>query len=252
LFSTHQPFIKIGNPFIKLLEVDSTNNYALALVKENKAIAGSVIYAKNQTSGKGQMGKTWMSKENENITISVIIDISSFSLQNQFLVSAFAAIGCYDFFKKYAGEHTAIKWPNDIYFNDKKAGGILIETVQQANKRMAIIGIGMNINQKEFFNNLPNPISLHQITNEIYEVEDVCNELIESLNNWLPLLYEKNSEILKTYNQHLYKKNKAVQLKKDNIKFTCLIKEVNAFGELMVEQGLQDSFQHGEIEWILD
>lgn len=252
MFSTHQPFIKIGDPFIKLLEVDSTNNYALAKVKENKAISGTVIYAQNQTNGKGQMGKEWLSNGNENITFSIILDISSFPLQNQFLICAFTAMGCFEFFKKYAGNNTAIKWPNDIYYNDKKAGGILIETTQQTDKRIAVIGIGININQKEFSEALSNPISLHQITGDEYKVEDLCKELIQCLNKWLPFLYEKNNEILKTYNQHLYKKNKIVQLKKGNIKFSCTIKEVNEFGELLVENGLQDSFKHGEIEWIFD
>lgn len=252
MFSTHQPLIKIGEPFIKLLQVESTNNYALALVKANKALSGTVIYAQNQTLGKGQMGKKWLSNENENITLSIILDISSIPLQKQFIISAFTALGCYDFFKKYAGNNTAIKWPNDIYFNDKKAGGILIETINQQEKRWAVIGIGININQKEFPKNLPNPISLHQITGEIYGVENMCIDLMDCLNKWLPFLQENNEEIITTYNLHLFKKNQTVNLKKGNIKFSCIIKEVNVFGELVVENGLQTSFQHGEVEWIID
>ncbi len=252
MFSTHQPFIKIGTPFIKLLEVESTNNYALALIKENKALSGTVIFTLSQTKGKGQMGKKWLSNQNQNITLSIILDISRFSIQKQFLVSAFTAVGCCDFFKKYAGNNTAIKWPNDIYFNDKKAGGILIETVQQVNKRMAIIGIGMNINQSIFDKNLPNPISLHQITNETFDVESLSMELIEHLNNWLPYLQQEKNDILVAYNNALYKKNKIVTLKKGNIKFSCTPKGVNSFGELLVENGLQESFQHGEVEWVIE
>ena len=252
MFSTHQPFIKIGVPLIKLSEIESTNNYALALIKENKAFSGTVIYTHNQTKGKGQVGKKWASNRNQNITLSVILDISRFALQKQFIISAFTAVTCYNFFKKYAGNNTAIKWPNDIYFNDKKAGGILIETIQQENKRIAIIGIGININQKIFDEDLPNPISLHQISGEEYDVESLIKELIEHLNNWLPILYDKGEEVLIAYNQSLYKKDQKVTLKKDNIKFSCIIKEVNDFGELLVENGFQESFQHGEVEWIIE
>ena len=249
---THQPLIKLGEPFIQLSTVDSTNNYALNLVKQGLAANGTAIFAHKQTNGKGQMGKQWQTNEAENIIISVVANISTVHMLNQFGLVAMAALGCYDFFSVYAGDSTAIKWSNDLYWNDKKAGGILIETTQHNNQRFAIIGIGININQTIFDQSLPNPVSLKQITGKHFNVVELAKELCNSIDKWYTFLRENNVDfLLKVYNKHLYKKDKAVTLKKENIKFNCIIKSVNAFGELQVENGLNDSFKFGEVSWVI-
>jgi BirA family biotin operon repressor/biotin-[acetyl-CoA-carboxylase] ligase len=251
LLPTPKPLVKLGKPFIELLEVDSTNNYAHNLIKQNLATNGIAIFAHKQTNGKGQIGKEWIAKFGENILLSVIIDISTVHLQNQFPLVAIAALSCHGFFKKYAGKGTVIKWSNDIYFNDNKAGGILIETVNWDNKRFAIVGMGININQIEFDKNLVNPISLKQITGNNYKVLDLANELHNKLMGYYKwLMDEKFDHLLKKYNTALYKKNKQATLKKGNIKFTCTIKRINAFGELEVANGLKDTFSFGEVQWI--
>jgi len=249
--STHQPSIKLGSRFIQLLAVDSTNNYALELLKQNLADSGTAIFAQEQTNGRGQMGKKWEALHRENIILTIIADISTVYIQNQFNLLAMAALGCYDFFSKYAGNETAIKWSNDIYWKDKKAGGILIETTNHNNKRYAIVGMGININQTAFDENLMNPVSLKQITGKNFKVVELAKELCNCIDVWYNvLLSENNHQLLTNYNSHLYKKNKEVTLKKGNIKFNCIIKCVNPFGELQVENGLCDSFRFGEIEWI--
>ncbi|MFY7964818.1 MAG: biotin--[acetyl-CoA-carboxylase] ligase [Chitinophagaceae bacterium] len=250
--STHQPPIKLGKPFIQLLTVDSTNNYALNLLKDNLAGNGTAIFAAEQSNGRGQMGKIWKANANENIIISIIVDISAVHIQNQFNLLAMAALGSYDFFNKYAGDETAIKWSNDIYWRDKKAGGILIETTQHQQKRFAIVGIGININQVQFDESLINPVSLKQITGKHFNVVELAKELCDCIGNWYDVLLKNNhQELLSFYNSHLYKKNKEVKLKKGNIKFNCIIKSVNSNGELQVENGLSDSFKFGEVEWII-
>ena len=140
--------IKLGEPFIQLSTVDSTNNYAHSLVKTGLAVNGTAIFADSQTNGRGQMGKQWQTNAGENITLSIVADISTVHLQNQFGLVAMAALGCYDFFSKYAGDKTAIKWSNDLYWNDKKAGGILIETISHNQKRFAIITIKFSRHRK--------------------------------------------------------------------------------------------------------
>ncbi len=241
--------IKLGNPFIQLLEVDSTNNYAHRLIKTGLADSGTAIFAAQQTHGKGQMGKKWQANKGENITLSIIANISTVHLQNQFGLVAMAALGCYDFFNRYAIDATAIKWSNDLYWNDKKAGGILIETLQHHQQRFAIIGIGININQPIFDPNLPNPVSLKQITGKHFDVVALAQELCVCIDKWYNVLLQGDHHLLlETYNQHLYKKDNIVTLKKGNIKFNCTIKAVAANGELQVENGLQDSFQFGEVE----
>ena len=245
--------MKIGEPFIHLLEVDSTNNYAHSLLKSGMVTNGTVIFADNQLKGKGQSGKQWQSNLRENILLSIILDISFISINKQFNIIAFAALGVYDFFSKYAVEGTAIKWTNDLYWNDKKAGGVLIETVNHQSKRYAIVGIGININQTSFHPSLPNPVSLKQITGKNHEVLSLTNELSNAiLIRYNQLISINSSNLIKEYNQCLYKKDKQVYLKKGNIKFTCIIKNVNEFGELVVQSGIQDSFKFGEVEWIIE
>lgn len=249
---THQPSVKLGSPFIQLSAVDSTNNYALELLKQNLADSGAAIFAQEQTNGKGQMGKKWEALQGENIILTIIADISTVHIQNQFNLLAMAALGCYDFFSKYAGDETAIKWSNDIFWKDKKAGGILIETTNHNNKRFAIIGMGININQTTFDKSLLNPVSLKQITGKSFNVIELAKELCNCIDVWYNVLLSKdNHQLLISYNNHLYKKNKEVLLKRENVKFSCTVKSVNAFGELQVENGLYDSFRFGEIEWIV-
>ena len=231
--STHQPSVKLGSPFIQLLTVDSTNNYALELLKHNLADSGTAIFAKMQTKGRGQMGKKWEALDGENIILTIIADISAVHIQNQFNLLAMSALGCYDFFCKYAGNETAIKWSNDIYWKDKKAGGILMETTNHNNKRYAIIGMGININQTFFDKTLPNAVSLKQITGTHFNVIDLAKELCNCLDVWYNvLLSENNDHLLIKYNKILYKKDQQATLKKGNINFNCIKLLLNEFSKL--------------------
>ena len=107
--------LPIGYPFEELPRVDSTNNYAMAQVQKGNANHGSVYFAHNQTAGKGQRGKSWTTNAGENLILSVVLQPHKIKPAESFYLSAAIATACYDFFKKYAGIETRIKWPNDIY-----------------------------------------------------------------------------------------------------------------------------------------
>lgn len=248
---THQPLIKLGKPFIELLQVDSTNNYALNLIKNRLAVAGTCFFAHQQNNGKGQMGKKWQTTPSQNIILSIVADISTIHLQNQFGLVAMSALGCYDFFTKYAIDKTAIKWSNDLYWCDKKAGGILIETINQDDKRFAIIGIGININQTNFDESLPNPVSLKQITGKTFNIIELAQELCNCIDKWYQILLENRFHLLlESYNNVLYKKNETVKLKNGNVVFKGIIQKVNEFGELEVNRGVTQLFKYGDLQWI--
>ena len=110
----------------------------------------------NRLAGKGQRGKIWTSEKDANIILSIVINPEPLQLSQQFQLSACVAVAVNDFFTKYAGMQTKIKWPNDLYWQDRKAGGILIENIVSThqliinNWEWAIIGIGININQTSF------------------------------------------------------------------------------------------------------
>lgn len=247
-----------GSPFIELQTVDSTNNYALTQIHAGLAEHGMAIFAHQQVAGKGQRGKTWASSKGDNIALSIIIKPVLLQVSQQFQLSVCAAISVFGWFSKYAGEGTRIKWPNDLYWKDRKAGGILIESIIRSQEagtgswEWAVIGIGININQTNFPGDLLNPVSLKQITGKNFEPVILAKELCLMFNHCYHELITKGfNAIFSDYLSHLYKRNEKVKLKKDNRVFEAVIKGVTAEGRLIVQHTIEEQFDHGEIQWVV-
>jgi BirA family biotin operon repressor/biotin-[acetyl-CoA-carboxylase] ligase len=243
----------IGQYFNALKSVDSTNNYAMRQVHAGLAKHGVAYLAYEQTAGKGQRGKTWTTSPGETITISLVLEPSGIIISNRFLLSIAIALGCYDLVNQYAGDDTKIKWPNDIYWRDRKAGGILVENVIMGSEwKFAIAGIGLNINQENFPDFPITPVSLKQITGKTSDIEALAKALCACLEmRYQSLLQGHGHELLLEYNDHLYKKNETIRIRKNNIVFEALVKNVNEVGELVTETAIQESFSIGEVEWII-
>ena len=240
--------------FFTILDtVDSTNNYAMGRVDAGLAKHGMLWFTKEQTAGKGQRGKTWATEKEKNIAMSLVLEPARLKITNQFHLNAAVALSCFDFFLKYGGDETKIKWPNELFWRDRKAGGILIENKFQGKVwKWAVVGIGININQIKFDAFLINPVSLKQITGKSYNTVDLANELYVLLMKNLGELKTKNVLILmELYNEHLYKINKKVTLKKGGVKFETVIKEVSAQGRLITVDAIEREFTFGEVEWVL-
>ena len=210
------PNILLGAPLIELSTIDSTNIYAMAQIKAGLAKSGSCYTADFQTNGKGQHGRVWESSKGQNLLCSYILELNTLdALKNwtpadQIGFSAAIALGARAFFAAFAGSETKIKKPNDIYFSDRKAGGILIENLVRGQEwTWTVIGIGMNINQSAFSSAAvnkvsSNPISLQEITNKSWDVKQMQQHLSEALNDaihdWLQFGEEAT---LKTLEQHI-------------------------------------------------
>ncbi len=244
---------KIGQPFIQFDTINSTNSYAIDSLQANLAAHGTAYFAHHQTAGKGQRGKEWITEQNSNIILSVIVDTCSLAIHQQFKLSVAVALACCDFFNNYAGDDTSIKWPNDIYWRDRKAAGILIENIIKGNAwQWAVVGIGMNINQTTFGGKAKNPVSLKQITGKQFDTVELAKELCDCLEKrYQQLLATDFTTFLDEYNQHLYKAGQTVKLKKDTATFNCTIKQVNTNGQLEVSGAAKDYFEFGEVEWVL-
>ncbi len=239
------------NQLIELDSVDSTNNYAMAQIHAGLASAGQVYFAHRQWAGKGQRGKTWISEPGQNLSMSLVLEARPLPLSNQFLLGAAAAIGCMNGVRKYAPDSWAIKWPNDLYWSDRKAAGILIENVLKGKDWLfAVIGVGMNLNQTSFSADLPNAISLKQITGKSFEPLALARELAMKIGEHIEILQTDPPSILKTFNQSLYKRGEIVKLKKGNILFDTRIESVNAQGMLITSDTAERSFSHGEVEFV--
>jgi BirA family biotin operon repressor/biotin-[acetyl-CoA-carboxylase] ligase len=243
--------LPIGDPFIELSTVDSTNNYAMAQVRTGRAKHGTAFFAHNQTAGKGQRGKSWTTENDSNIILSVVFEHINLKPRDSFYFSASVALACYDFFKTYAGSETTIKWPNDVYWRDRKAGGILIENILKNDSWISVAGIGININQTAFDAELANPVSLKMITGQSYNPVSLGRELCLCLQKFYEQLYQDREWIIVQYNSSLYKLNQVARLKQENRVFETMIKGVTSSGKLMTIDDLEQQFNSGEVEWVL-
>lgn len=223
------------------------------MIRDGVAKDGMVIYAEEQTAGRGQKNHVWESKKHENIMFSAVLDTSWLSINDQFKLSCAVALACSDFFSAYAGDETCIKWPNDLYWRDRKAGGILIENVIKGKKwEHAIIGIGININQTEFGSMKHKPVSLKQITGKNFDNIFLTKQLCTNLDGRIQELKNKQFNAqLSIYNDRLFMKNKSVLFQSMEEEFLSIVKGVNEHGQLVVLNNGPTAFNHGEIEWKL-
>jgi BirA family biotin operon repressor/biotin-[acetyl-CoA-carboxylase] ligase len=225
----------------------------MAQLQHGDAQHGTVWFAHHQTAGKGQRGRQWHAQPGQNITMSVALNTNSLAVSAQFYLSAAIALAAYDVFSKYAGSESCVKWPNDIYWNDRKAGGILIENMVRGNKwQWAVAGIGLNVNQTAFDENAGRAVSLRQITGKHFDVLLLANELCHAIGKRFDELMADKAKILAGYNAVLYKRNSAVKLRKQNVVFEAIINEVMPDGRLSVNAAAGDLFAFGEVEWVID
>ncbi|HEY1114120.1 MAG TPA: biotin--[acetyl-CoA-carboxylase] ligase [Chitinophagaceae bacterium] len=242
---------EIGSHFIELQQVDSTNNYATGLVHAGMAQGGTVVFTHEQTKGKGQRTKTWKSQKGANILMSVVIQPRPLPLTQGFLLSMATANAVHRFFRPLAGSETKVKWPNDLYWRDRKAGGILIENIIHGTEwHYAIVGIGININQVEFPGLKAKAVSLRQITGKEYDVLALARQLCRHLQQCYALLESHPHVIREEYHEHLYKLDETVRLKQDGRVFDATIKGVTPLGDLVTFSTIEERFSVGEVEWV--
>jgi BirA family transcriptional regulator, biotin operon repressor / biotin---[acetyl-CoA-carboxylase] ligase len=249
----------IGNTIQVLNTVDSSNNYAMHCIHAGMAEHGQVWFALEQTAGKGQMGKVWHATTAQNIMMSVALEIDTLHINEQFKLSAAVAVALHQFFSHYAGANTKIKWPNDIYWADSKAGGVLIENIigqpihpnnTTQKWKWAVVGIGININQTNFEAPVQNAISLQHITKQQHQIMELVSHLCQCLQAQWQLL--KNGgwpTIYSNYNQHLFKLNQAVRLRVNNVVIPCTIKGVSPTGQLLIHENDEIAYNFGEVKW---
>lgn len=238
---------------MELASVESTNIYAMEQLQANLAGHGAAYFAHHQTAGKGQRGRSWTAEPGQNIALSVILDTSFLTITHQFPLSSMVAVASYDFFSNYAGDETRIKWPNDLYWRDRKAGGILIENLIRGNKwQGSVVGIGINLNQTVFPPLARNPVSLKQITGKQSDPVSMARELCSCLEKrFVQLRNGDEAGLLEAYNQVLYKRGEEVRLRYGSVGFHGLVQEVTADGDLRVSGGWKDRFRFGELEWVI-
>lgn len=213
---------------------------------------GLTVFAHEQTKGRGQRNRQWVADARSNITVSFVLAPPELSTSQMFLLSRMVATAVYRFFNKYTTGELAIKWPNDLYWRDRKAGGILIENVIQGSEwKYAIAGIGLNINQTSFDDLEGRAVSLKQITGRTFEPLALVKELAQYMEEQFQLLVKDPQALTRFYNDHLYKLQEVVRFKKENRLFEARVEGVSDLGQLIVRHAVEERFDVGEVEWLI-
>lgn len=221
---------------IRVNQLDSTNAYALQLLKDTNPSGGTVVMALNQTEGRGQQTNAWESESGKNLTISLILRPDFILAQDQFQVSMLISLGVFDYLKAYS-ENVSIKWPNDIYIKDKKITGILIEqSIMGDHLSNSVCGIGLNVNQEKFISDAPNPISLNMLTKKEYQLDDELDKLLAAIEKRYFQLINKGGEQLEAdYLESMYWMNEKHEFEDEDGDFSGQIIGISEFGQLLIK-----------------
>lgn len=220
---------------IRLEETESTNSYLRDLLKSQHLEEGSVVVADFQTAGRGQVGNSWYSDKGDNLLFSLLIYPTGIPANEQFIISRMVSLAIKNTLDQFADD-IRIKWPNDIYWKERKIAGILIENSLQGKIiENSIIGIGLNLNQQIFPAELPNPVSLRQIT----ATEQDKNYILDLLLKEFFLLYRSLQQgekqvIEDEYMLDLYRANGYYWYEDANGRFQAEIDNVLPSGHLVL------------------
>ena len=243
---------------IYLEETGSTNAYMRQLLSKEKNIKeGTVVWTGFQTAGRGQNQNTWESERNANLTFSMLLYADFVPVTEQFFLSQITALGIVDFLSSYCElQDLSIKWPNDIYWQDKKIGGMLIENLLSAHSiSHTILGIGINMNQITFGGDAPNPVSVRQINGKRYEL-DLAITFVKNaiLSRYVQLLRDEKEQIRKDYFNALYRGKGYFTYKDKSGEFLARIKDIRNTGVLVLETktGEERVYVFKEVSFVME
>ena len=223
---------------IKLDAIDSTNSFLKDMAVKVNVDDFTVVVAKEQTLGRGQMNSNWNVQGGKSLTFSVFCRFEDFNVVDYKYLNFCVSLSVYNAVKYLKLPRLAIKWPNDIMSENKKIAGVLIENTLSLTKiSSTVIGIGLNVNQDSFSVDLPNASSIKMILGEEINLDFLFNKVLVSLNEGIELLRKKEYAVLeKQYLSVLYKKNVPSMFKTNqNILFMGKIIGVSKSGNLQIE-----------------
>lgn len=220
-------------------EINSTNVYLYDKISEKNDISDTVVVAAHQTAGRGMDKNRWESEAGKNLLFSIALNVNFLEAENQFKISQAVSVAIVETLSQFVdNQQLYIKWPNDIYFGDKKLAGMLIQnTIEGRMMGVSIIGIGLNVNQIEFSSDIPNPISLKQISGEDFDLENLLNLLIKNIKSSVEGLRIKENQIAinEKYISKAYRYRQwADYVYKNKVK-SMIINGFDCYGRLILE-----------------
>lgn len=227
-----------GQNFEEHQNLASTNGYAQQLLSKSKPSDGTVISARNQTAGRGQIGSLWESEPDKNLNLSIILYPTFLPIVQQFQLNQAICLGVRDFVAKYVQKSVKIKWSNDIYVKDNKICGILIQNALKGVQiQSSIVGIGINVNQTEFLSNPPNPTSFKLETQRDFDLSEMQAALCECLEpRYFQLKNGRHDELYLDYLSHLYRYQENALFQRPNGEaFMGMITGISDVGKLQIK-----------------
>ena len=227
----------------------STNSYMAA--RADQLVHGDVVIAKTQTAGRGQRGNSWEAEPGKNLTFSIFLKPDNVPAADAFLLSMKVSVAIVDALNNIlAPEKVKIKWPNDIYWNDLKLAGILIENSFSGTQiDHSIIGIGLNVNQKMFVSNAPNPVSMTQIAGHDFDLDTVLQKIVISIIKEVDTLID-TADLTVRYHDSLWRfGNLYLWHEPDGSEFLATIDNVAPTGHLTLKtpDGHKSSYAFKEV-----
>lgn len=227
------------------------------------------VYTFRQTAGRGQAGNAWESEEGKNISMSVLVRVKNITEAAR--LNLLVPLAVVNVLSRGEGQEArdefTVKWPNDVYWGDRKVAGLLNENVIIGSEvAYTVAGIGVNVNQEVFRSDAPNPVSLKQITGRTYELEPMIDAIVEELERLLPLL-EDYDALKEAYMARLYRRTgwhpyveREVSVAPTTIArgeskntFLAEIADVDEYGRLVLrtESGERKTYHFKEIRYVL-
>lgn len=240
-----------------LLRAASTNSYLTERAAEMEN--GEAAVAFEQTAGRGQRGNSWESRPGANLTLSVLLRPEGVDIARAFPLSEAVAMAAVDLLVRLMPEmkeRIAVKWPNDIYVDNLKMAGILIEN--SLSGRMisrSVAGIGVNINQKEFVSDAPNPVSMWQLTGREYPIPVVATMFLDSLDRMLRLMQSSPEQLHLLYMSRLWRGEGMYPFRDvaSGETFDAQVDSVAESGHITLtdSENRQRTYAFKEIEWLM-
>ncbi|MCD8080725.1 MAG: biotin--[acetyl-CoA-carboxylase] ligase [Bacteroides sp.] len=240
-------------PCIRVEETDSTSLYLARLCTEQEVKEMTVVTADHQTAGRGQRGNSWESEQGENLLFSTVLYPTFLSAKEQFRLSQVISLAVKETVDVYA-EEFSVKWPNDIFWKEKKICGMLLEndlTGTQINR--CIAGIGININQEEFHSPAPNPVSLRQITGKKEDLSEVLKQVMERISVYYELLKsDKGDWIAARYQRSLFRNTGFHDFQDQRGIFSAMITGIEPGGRLILtdDTGRERRYAFKEVSYL--
>lgn len=247
-------------PLICLEETDSTNRFLTQLAREAENIPSfTIVSAEYQTAGKGQRGNSWESEHGKNLLFSLLLRPTFMEARKQFVLSQVVSLAIKEALDKYI-DNVSIKWPNDIYHDNKKMCGILIEhQLEGAHIAQSICGVGININQEHFLSDAPNPISLKQLTGQTTNRHQLLIDIIQRIERYYQQLQQAEEatpfreELAANYTAALFRRHGLHRYRDKAGEFKAEIITVKSDGQLVLkdEEGEMRTYLFKEVQYIL-